>query len=42
MAGAPRCQFIVTFNVRHFVGAERFGPRVVTPVQFLRHIGALE
>lgn len=35
------CDFIVTHNVRDFVGAERFGIRVVTPKEFLREIGAI-
>ena len=30
---------IVTFNVRDFQGAERFGVRVMTPQEFLREIG---
>ncbi len=32
---------IVTFNVRDFQGAERFGVRVMTPQMFLREIGEL-
>ena len=32
---------IVTFNVRDFRGAERFGIRVMTPQVFLREIGEL-
>lgn len=35
------CDFIVTYNVRDFEGADRFGVRVVTPGEFLRAIGAL-
>lgn len=34
-----RCHRIVTFNVRDFVGSERFGIRVVTPGAFLRSLG---
>lgn len=41
VAVAGGCQFIVTFNVRDFHGADRFGPKIVTPVQFLSSIGAL-
>ena len=40
-AVAGGCGDIVTFNVRDFQGAERFGIRILTPVQFLRQIGAL-
>ena len=32
---------IVTFNVRDFQGAERFGVRVMTPQAFLREIGEI-
>lgn len=33
---------IVTYNVNHFRGAERFGVEILTPVQVLTQIGALE
>ena len=33
------CEAIVTFNVRDFVGADRFGIAVRTPQQFLDSIG---
>jgi predicted nucleic acid-binding protein len=35
VAVAGRCDAIVTFNVRDFSGAERFGVRVMTPGEFL-------
>jgi putative PIN family toxin of toxin-antitoxin system len=35
------CEFVVTYNGRDFVGAERFGVRVVTPGEFLTRIGVL-
>ncbi len=35
------CDFIITFNIRDFAGAEHFGVRVVTPKEFLKTIGAL-
>lgn len=41
VAVAGGCQFIVTFNVRDFKRADRFGPKVVTPVEFLSSNGAL-
>ncbi len=40
-AVAGQCEFIVTYNEKDFRGAEHFGIRVVTPQQFLRHIGEL-
>jgi predicted nucleic acid-binding protein len=40
LAVAGGCDGIVTFNVRHFRGAERFGLSVETPRAFLERIGA--
>ena len=39
LAVAASCQFIVTFNARHFVGSEQFGVQIVTPREFLQWIG---
>ena len=39
LAVESRCDFIVTFNVRDFAGAEKFGIEVVTPQEFLRKLG---
>jgi putative PIN family toxin of toxin-antitoxin system len=36
LAVAGRADAIITHNVRHFVGIERFGIRVLTPREFLR------
>lgn len=33
---------IVTYNVAHFVGAERFGVAILTPLNILQQIGAIE
>lgn len=41
VAVAASCQYLVTFNERHFVGCERFGIEVVTPKVFLQRIGKL-
>jgi predicted nucleic acid-binding protein len=41
LAIEAECDFIVTHNVRDFVGAERFGLKVVTPRAFLRAIGVI-
>ena len=38
LAAAGRADAIVTHNVRHFVGVERFGIRVMTPREFLKTI----
>lgn len=38
LAVAGRADAVVTHNVRHFVGAEQFGIRVMTPREFLRKI----
>ena len=34
--------YIVTFNLSDFAGAERFGIDVITPQQFLKKIGAIK
>jgi putative PIN family toxin of toxin-antitoxin system len=38
VAVAGECQSIVTYNVRDFVGSERFGIRVQTPAEFLTEL----
>jgi len=38
LAVAGTADAIVTHNVRHFAGVERFGVRVLTPSEFLRKI----
>lgn len=39
LAVAASCEYIVTFNTRNFVGAERFGIQVVTPRTLLIMLG---
>lgn len=39
LAVESRADFLVTFNAKDFVGAERFGIRIVTPWEFLAIIG---
>jgi putative PIN family toxin of toxin-antitoxin system len=41
VAVAAECQTVVTYNVRHFAGTERFGIQVLEPGPFLRSIGVL-
>lgn len=41
LAVAGECDFIVTYNQRHFIGAKRFGIGVLTPKEFLHRIGDL-
>jgi len=41
VAVAGGCDGIVTFNLRDFAGAERFGLWIETPKDFLNRIGAL-
>ena len=41
LAVAARCQYIVTFNQRDFIGTERFGIQTITPSEFLKLIGAI-
>ena len=35
LAVAANCEAIITHNVRHFVGAKKFKPQVLTPSAFL-------
>ena len=42
LAVEGRCDFIVTYNVRDFVGAEKFGVAVTTPQEFLRKLGEIQ
>lgn len=35
------CEYIVTFNTKDFVGAEKFGVSAVKPQEFLRESGAI-
>ena len=41
LAVVANCSYIVTYNLRDFRGAERFGIRVATPKAFLQKIGSL-
>lgn len=38
VAVAAGCQYIVTHNIRDFVGAERFGVTILRPSKFLRQV----
>ena len=42
LAVAARCQAIITYNVRDFVGAEGFGLSVLEPGPFLSGLGVLK
>lgn len=39
LAVAAGCEYIVTFNGRHFAGIDQFGMKAVTPREFLERIG---
>jgi len=41
LAVVANCDFVATYNKRDFQGAEEFGVRAVTPMEFLRGIGEL-
>jgi len=36
-----QCDFIVTYNAKDFVGAERFGIAILTPKEFLQKLGEI-
>jgi predicted nucleic acid-binding protein len=38
-AVAGQCKYIVTFNIRDFVGVERFEVRALPPAEFLKALG---
>ena len=38
LAVEAQCDYIITFNVRDFAGAESFGVGVITPQEFLRRL----
>ena len=42
LAVAARCRSIITYNVRDFVGAEKFGVSVLEPGPFLSSVGVLK
>ena len=39
LAVESRADFLITFNTKDFVGAERLGVRVISPREFLAIIG---
>lgn len=41
LAVTARCDSVVTYNDRDFVGIEKFGIRAITPATFLQEIGVL-
>lgn len=41
LAVESKCNFIVTYNTRDFVGSKEFGISVLTPKKFLRKIGGV-
>ncbi|PSB26025.1 putative toxin-antitoxin system toxin component, PIN family [Stenomitos frigidus ULC18] len=41
LAVTAGCDSVVTYNIRDFVGTEKFGIKAITPGELLRAIGAL-
>ncbi len=41
LAVESRCDYVVTFNLKDFIGADQFGVKVIQPREFLRIIGGL-
>ncbi len=41
VAVAGQCAFIVTYNGKHFGGAQQFGIGIITPAELLAQMGAL-
>lgn len=42
LAVKSNSQFIVSYNKRDFVGIQQFGIKVLSPLEFLKHIGEIE
>lgn len=42
LAVKSNSQFIVTFNKKDFVGAESFGISIVSPLEYLQHLGEIQ
>ncbi|MFO7539992.1 MAG: hypothetical protein R6X32_18285 [Chloroflexota bacterium] len=42
LAVAARAKIIVTFNLKHFRGSQRFGIKAITPRDFLVEIGDIQ
>lgn len=42
LAVTAQCDAIITFNKRDFRGCEKFGVRLLTPVELLREIGVIQ
>jgi putative PIN family toxin of toxin-antitoxin system len=42
LAIASNSDFIVTFNIKDFVGADDFGVKAITPKEFLEKIGGIK
>lgn len=42
LAIAANADYIVTYNLRDFVGAETFGIKVITPKDFLQILGDIK
>jgi putative PIN family toxin of toxin-antitoxin system len=41
LAVESQCDFIITYNIKDFMGAEKFGLVVITPQDFLRKLGEI-
>jgi len=41
LAVVAKCNAIITYNQRDFVGVEQFGLKVITPKQLLERVGLL-
>jgi putative PIN family toxin of toxin-antitoxin system len=41
LAVESQCDFIITYNVKDFAGAEKFGVEIITPLSFLQKLGEI-
>ena len=42
LAVVAQCDYIITYNKRDFVGVDKFGLRVLSPLEFLQLIGEIQ
>jgi putative PIN family toxin of toxin-antitoxin system len=41
LAVESQCDFIITYNVKDFAGADKFGVEIITPQSFLQRLGEI-
>jgi putative PIN family toxin of toxin-antitoxin system len=42
LAVSANCDYIVTYNIKDFIGIDKFGIKTITPKEFLQEIGEIK